>query len=202
VDNTQNLDNLIDDINQSIEDIRSSNVEIKDSDLPSNLQLMLSGVSDSRAIDFLFSGNIDKLLEKLFKLIESGDIEKILGNEEQMEKVFKSMGFGEGSFKGPVSKSILSSITNSMDSRKYNMMKSNLRKVKMLLKNLNRQSKYFKDPGQKKKYKDAVHAIKKVIQVAAKIYKNRRIVSKRVFDGLSNIVTEDYMPEEKLIAIG
>jgi len=197
----QNLDSLIDDINNSIEDMRSSKVEIKDSDLPSNLHLMLSGVSDSRAIDFLFSGNIDRLLEKLFKLIESGDIEKILGNEDQIEKIFSSMGFGEGSFKGPVSKAVIAGVAKSIDSKKFNNMKSNLRKAKLLLKNLNRQAKYFKEPTQKKKYKEAVYAIKQVMKMTAKIYRNRNIISKRVYSGLTNIVSEDFMPIESLTKI-
>ena len=84
----QDLDQMIDSINTSIESMRNTEKEeIKDSDLPSNLQLMLSGVTNSRAIDFLFSTNLDKLMDKLLYMLESGEIEKILQNEEKNEYI-------------------------------------------------------------------------------------------------------------------
>jgi hypothetical protein len=196
---TQDLDQMIDSINASIESMRNTEkAEIKDSDLPSNLQLMLSGVTNSRAIDFLFSSNLDKLMDKLLYMLESGEVEKILQNEERMNSLFSSMGLGEGSFKGPVSKAIIQNIQRSLDSKKFNTMKSKLRKVQLIMKNLKRQGKYLNDPELQKKYKDAVYAIERVIKLIATIYRNRRIVSRRVMDGLANIVKEDYIPEEIL----
>lgn len=195
----QDLDQMIDSINASIESMRNTEKEeIKDSDLPSNLQLMLSGVTNSRAIDFLFSTNLDKLMDKLLYMLESGEIEKILQNEEKMNTLFRSMGLGEGSFKGPVSKSILQNIQRSLDSKKFNTMTSKIQKIQLIMKNLKRQAKYLKDPELQKKYRDSVFAIEKVIKLIAKVYRNRRIISKRVIDGLANIVKEDYIPEETL----
>jgi hypothetical protein len=193
---------MIDSINSSIESMRGEEArEVKDSDLPSNLQIMLSGVNNSRAIDFLFSSNLDKLLDKLMNSLESGDIEKVLQNEEQLEKIFSSLGFGEGTFKGPVSKRIIQSIQSSVDSKKFNTMTSKLKKIRLIIVNLKRQSRFLKDSELQKKYNDAVYAIEKVIKLIAKIYRNRRIISKRVFDGLSNIVNEDFIPEEVLDSI-
>jgi hypothetical protein len=198
----QDLDQVIDNINISIESMRSNEKEeIKNSDLPSNLQLMLSGVTNSKAIDFLFSANLDKLIEKLLNMLESGEIEKILQNEEKMNNLFGSVGIGRGTFKGPVSKSIIQNIQRSLDSKKFNNMKSKLRKIQLIIKNLRKQAKYLKDPELQKKYKEAVYAIEKVIKLVASIYRNRRIISKRVLDGLTNIVKEDYIPEETLEAL-
>jgi hypothetical protein len=198
----QDLDQVIDNINTSIESMRSNEKEeIKNSDLPSNLQLMLSGVTNSKAIDFLFSANLDKLIEKLLNMLESGEIEKILQNEEKMNNLFGSVGIGRGTFKGPVSRSIIQNIQRSLDSKKFNNMKSKLRKIQLIIKNLRKQAKYLKDPELQKKYKEAVYAIEKVIKLVASIYRNRRIISKRVLDGLTNIVKEDYMPEETLEAL-
>lgn len=199
MEQVQDLDRLIDSINSSIEEMRSSpKSEIKDSDLPSNLQIMLSGVTNSRAVDFLFSSNLDKLIEKLLNSLESGEIERILQNEEQLNSMFSSLGFGEGTFKGPISKRILSSIQSSIDSQKFNTMKSKLKKVQLIMRNLKRQAKYLKDPETQKKYNDAVYAIEKVVRLVAKIYRNRKIISKRVLNGLSNIVNEDHDSGETL----
>jgi hypothetical protein len=198
----QDLDQVIDNINISIESMRSNEKEeIKNSDLPSNLQLMLSGVTNSKAIDFLFSANLDKLIEKLLNMLESGEIEKILQNEEKMNNLFGSVGIGRGTFKDPISKSIIQNIQRSLDSKKFNNMKSKLRKIQLIIKNLRKQAKYLKDPELQKKYKEAVYAIEKVIKLVASIYRNRRIISKRVLDGLTNIVKEDYIPEETLEAL-
>jgi len=194
----QELEKIMDDINDSISTIQNKKIEIKNEDLPSNLKLILGGVSDSRAIDFLFSNNIDKLLEKLFNLISSGNIEKILDNEEEIKNIFSNIGFGEGSFEGPVSKTIISNIKASIESAKFYKVKNNMEKVLVILKNLERQSRYFKDPEQKRKYNEAVYAIKQVIKFTAKIYKNRKIITSKVFSGLNNIVREETYKEEVL----
>lgn len=195
------INELLDDVNGSIDEMRSKKIEVKDSELPSNLSLMIPGLSSSRAIDFLFSGNVDVLLDKLFNMVASGDIEKILQNEEKMKEVFQAFGFGEGSFEGPVSKSVIRSIQASTESAKFNKMKSNLRKAQLVIKNLERQARFLKDKEQRKKYEEAIYAIKKVLKIAAKIYKNRNLINKKVKRGLSNIVNEDIDPNERIEAI-
>jgi len=192
------LEKLMDDVNDSIEKIRSKKIEVKNEDLPSNLKLLLSGISDSRAIDFLFSNNVDKMLEKLFDLVSSGDIDKILANEDKMKEIFKNIGFGEGSFEGPVSRAVLGSIRASVDSAKFAKLRDNMRKALLIMKNLERQSKYFKNQDQKKRYDEAVYAVKQIMKFAAKLYKNRKIINSKVFDGLNNIVREDFEQDEVL----
>ena len=85
-----------------------------------------------------------------------------------------------------------------LTSKKFNTMTSKIQKIQLIMKNLKRQAKYLKDPELQKKYRDSVFAIEKVIKLIAKVYRNRRIISKRVIDGLANIVKEDYIPEETL----
>jgi hypothetical protein len=194
----QDLEKLMDEVNDSIEEIRNRKIEVRDEDLPSNFKLLLTGVSDSRAVDFLFSHNVDKMLDKLFDLVASGDIEKILNNEEKMKDIFKDLGFGEGSFEGPVSKAVLKNIKTSVDSVKFAKIKSNMRKALLVMKNLERQSKYFRDPEQRKKYDEAVYAVKQIMKFAAKLYKNRKIITSKVFSGLNNIVSEEVQNEEAL----
>ena len=160
---------------------------------------MVRGISSSSALDMLFSPKIDDLLNSLFKQIETGNFDKILSNQDSIEKLMNSL-FGEGSFKGPVSQSVLNSISATVQSRRYQEMRSNLgksivalKKVNLVLKNLQKNKKQFKDkPEEYKKYKDAVYAIKQVLKFAARIYRNRKIINKKVFDGLNNIVHENF----------
>ena len=193
----QTLNELITSLNSSIEDIRQHPTKVDR--IPSNFEIMVRGISSSSALDMLFSPKIDDLLNNLFKQIETGNFDKILSNQDSIEKLMNSL-FGEGSFKGPVSQSVLNSISATVQSRRYQEMKSNLgksmvalKKVNLVLKNLQKNKKQFKDkPEEYKKYKDAVYAIKQVLKFAARIYRNRKIINKKVFDGLNNIVHENF----------
>ena len=193
----QTLNELITSLNSSIEDIRQHPTKVDR--IPSNFEIMVRGISSSSALDMLFSPKIDDLLNNLFKQIETGNFDKILSNQDSIEKLMNSL-FGEGSFKGPVSQSVLNSISATVQSRRYQEMKSNLgksmvalKKSNLVLKNLQKNKKQFKDkPEEYKKYKDAVYAIKQVLKFAARIYRNRKIINKKVFDGLNNIVHENF----------
>ena len=61
--------------------------------------------------------------------------------------------------------------------------------------NLNKTKKSLEDPVERKKYEDAVYAIKKVIRFVGKIYRNRKIINNRVAAGLRNIVNENEINE-------
>lgn len=193
----QTLNELITSLNSSIEDIRQHPTKVDR--IPSNFEIMVRGISSPSALDMLFSPKIDDLLNNLFKQIETGNFDKILSNQDSIEQLMNSL-FGEGSFKGPVSQSVLNSISATVQSRRYQEMKSNLgksmvvlKKSNLVLKNLQKNKKQFKDkPEEYKKYKDAVYAIKQVLKFAARIYRNRKIINKKVFDGLNNIVHENF----------
>jgi len=195
------MKNLEDEINNSISELKEKKIEIKDEDLPSTMRIMLSGISNSKALDFLFSTNIDKLLEKLFASVNSGNLDKIIDNEEEIKRIFISLGFGEGSFEGPISKAVLQNIKSSVESNKFLRIKSNFKKAIFVVKSLERQQKFIKDSYLKKKHADAVYAIKNILRFISKIYKNRKIINSRVFNGLNNIVKEDYEIEEKLVSL-
>jgi hypothetical protein len=138
--NLKDIEKLINEINKSADELRKKKIEVKEKDLPSNMSLMFTGVSNSKALDFLFSSRLDTLLEKLMTLAMSGElmtnIEKFFTNEEDIKKLFDSIGFGEGSFEGPVSKTILQSIQGSMESDKYKKAKNDTQKIKIVYKNL------------------------------------------------------------------
>ena len=194
---TQILNQKITYLNTNIEDISQDPTKVDR--IPSNFEIMVRGISSSSALDMLFSPKIDDLLNNLFKQIETGNFDKILSNQDSIEQLMNSL-FGEGSFKGPVSQSVLNSISATVQSRRYQEMRSNLgksivalKKVNLVLKNLQKNKKQFKDkPEEYKKYKDAVYAIKQVLKFAARIYRNRKIINKKVFDGLNNIVHENF----------
>lgn len=190
------ISELIDSINNSMEDMRNHPIETKK--LPSNFEILIKGISNSNALETLFSPKVDALITSMFANIAEGDFTKILENKDVIENLMTSI-FGEGSFQGPVSQTVLGSIQSTMTSYKYNTMRSYLgktmtqiKKTKLVLKNLDKASSTFeKGSDEYKKYKDAVYAIKKVLRFAAKVYRNRKIVNKKVFEGLNNIVHED-----------
>lgn len=195
-DNEQTIEELVKSINDSITDMREHPVEV--TKLPSNFEILVKGVTNSKAIDFLFSTKLDSVMEKMFNAIQSGDFSSIIENKESIEGLVENI-FGKGSFQGPVSQTVLNSVQASMMSYKYQTMKSHLgktmttlKKMKFIMKNLEKQKSQFKgNPEEYKKYKDAVYAIKQTLKFAAKIYRNRRIINDKVYRGLNNVVHEE-----------
>lgn len=197
------ISELIDSLNNSIEDIRQH--PTKSDKMPSNLEIIARGVSDSKAIDFLFSKKMDGIIDGLFEKIQNGDFETIINNKEKIEKIVNTL-FGEGSFQGPISTAILNNIQISVSSYRYQTMRSHLgktvatmKKIKLMTKNLERGAKQFKgNEDQYKKYKDAVYAIKQVLKFVAVVYRNRKLINRKVYNGLNNIIHENFEIDEPL----
>lgn len=190
---------LIDSINNSINDIRDHPVDAKD--VPSNFEIMVRGISDSHAMDFLFSSGLDKIIEKLFTDISSGNFEEFEKHRETIEDVTEKI-FGPGSFKGPVSQTVLNSVQSTMMSYKYNNMKSllgknvaQMKKIRMIIRNLDKAKETLHTKDQIQKYKNAVYAIKKCLIFAAKVYRNRKIINRKVYNGIKNVIHEDTLYE-------
>lgn len=194
----KDIDSIIDGLNNSIEEMRNKKIVVKKEELPSNLNLMLTGVTNSSAINFLFSHNIDKIIEKLFNLISSGNLSQVVDSEDKIKDLLKELGFGEGSFEGPVSKTIISSVKSSIESINYSKVKDNVKRVLYIYHNLEKEKNKMKDKETKKKYEEALYAIKKVMHFAYIVYKNRKIINNRVINGLKNIVNESVGEEEFL----
>lgn len=198
MENEKTIKELIDSINNSIKEIRENPTQVER--VPSNFEIIVGGLIDSKSIETLFSPKIDTLINTLFKLISDGDYEKILKNEDIMREISDSI-FGKGSFQGPISRSVLSNIQASVESEKYQTMKSNLgksliaiKKKNLILKNLKKGSKmYDKRSEEYKKYNEAVYAIKSVIKFVEKIYRSRSLINKKVCKGLDNIIHEEIM---------
>ena len=201
--NDKTLAELIDSLNNSIEDIRKHPTKVDR--IPSNLEIVVRGVTDSKAIDFLFSPKMDGIIDGLFEKIQTGDFEKILANTDQLKNIIEML-FGEGSFQGPISTAVLNNIQNSVSSYKYQTMKSYLgktvatmKKIRLMTRNLEKGSKQFENDKEKlKKYKEAVYAIKQVLKFASIVYRNRKIINKKVYNGLNNIVHESFEYDEPL----
>lgn len=193
------IERLIADINSSASEIRKKKPRAKDiaeKDLPSNFGLIISGITGSKGIEKLFSTRLDVLLDNLMNLALSGDIvtniEKFLNNEEELRKFLDSLGFGEGSFKGPVSKTILDTVRNSMESMDYVKLDSDAKKVAFVYKRLRMKWwSFWNKPQLRKKYEQALKAITSILEIVARIYRNRE----RIISGLGNIVSESIVVE-------
>lgn len=195
MDNDKSLNELLDSINSSIDDIRKN--PTKTEKIPGTLEILISGISGNKELETLFSPKLDEICMSLIRNIESGNFEKILNNTDSVKKVLDNI-FGEKSFQGPVSTEVINSIQRSVNSEKYLLMKSKLgnvvtllKKKRLIIRNLEKSGLKFKDDKETlKKYKESVYAIKQVLKIIEKIYLNRKIVNKKVFNGLKNIVHE------------
>ena len=196
----QDNDSLVkylEDLNNSIEELqKQKNDSIDEKDIPSNFKIIMSGVSDSKALDFLFSSGLDKIVDKLFELITVGNFENLNNSLDQVNKIFEKLGLGEGSFEGPVSKTLVANIQRSVSSINFNKTKSNIKKCLLVIKNLKQQSKVIDDKEIKKKYLESVYALKRVLKLLTKIYKARKLIDEKVKRGLKNIIKEQLNTEE------
>lgn len=187
----------LEDLNNSIEELqKQKNDSIDEKDIPSNFKIIMSGVSDSKALDFLFSSGLDKIVDKLFELITVGNFENLNNSLDQVNKIFEKLGLGEGSFEGPVSKTLVANIQRSISSINFNKTKSNIKKCLLVIKNLKQQSKVIDDKEIKKKYLESVYALKRVLKLVSKIYKARKLIDEKVKRGLKNIIKEQLNTEE------
>jgi hypothetical protein len=130
-------------------------------------------------------------------LITSGEllvnVEKFFTNEDELKKFFDSLGFGKGSFEGPISQTILGSIRKSMESKKYSEMQTDVDKITMIYKNLKMKWwSFWNKPDLRKKYEQAMKAIEVILMTVANVYKNRL----KIIKGLGNIVVESVDLEE------
>lgn len=203
MEDNRSLEELLRSINNSIQDIQEHPNET--TRIPSNMEIIIKGAMDNRAIDFLFSDKMDNIIKMLFACIETGNFDRILNNEQELQNLLDAC-FGKGSFQGPVSQTIITSVQASVQSRKYNEIKSYLgktatalKKIKLVMKNLKKDAKRFpKKSEEYKKCKEAIYAIKQVLKFTARVYHNRKLINRKVFDGLNNIVHEDIEFEERL----
>lgn len=194
---------LLDSLNNSIEDIRNHPTKIDR--IPSNFEILIRGVNDSKGLETLFSPQIDTLINSLFNQIESGNFEKVLSNKDTLQSILDVI-FGEGAFQGRISNAVLSNIQRSVESQRFQTMQQHmgktmavLKKKNLIIKNLEKGKRAFKDNHEEyKKYKDAVYAIKNVIKFAERIYRSRKLINKKVYNGLNNIVHESFEVDEIL----
>jgi hypothetical protein len=190
----KDIERLVAEINRSAEGIRKGSKRIKeisDDQLPSNFSIMLSGITDSKAIRNIFSSRLDVLIDNLMNLALSGDvmrnIEKFITNEEELRRFIDSLGFGEGSFKGPVSTTIMSTVRDSIESSDYMRLDSDAKKIAFVYKKLRMKWwSFWNKPDLRKKYSEALVSIRKILEVVARVYSNRE----KIVKGLGNIVNE------------
>lgn len=204
LDLDESIEDLIREINTTVDDIRSQPLPEK-STVGSTLDLLIAGIPDIGALTTLFSAKLDDIMGTIFKYIENGDIDKAIQAMNKLVDLLGKIGIGKGSFNGPVSKTVINTIIDSIKSPKYAMIKSNISKslttykrMNYVLKELKRKTKSFSNKEQRRKYKEAVYALKRALKICIKIYKNRKLVSSRVIKGLKNIVTEDVIIIERV----
>ena len=189
------ISELIDSINNSLDELSEEpEKDGKAKDLPTDFEILMSGINGESGLSNLFSPQVDKMIGKLFDMVIYGDFDSILANEGTIKAITDTI-FGPGSFEGPIPTRILNSVQNTMMSYKYSTMKSKfgkamtaMKKLNMILKNLNKEKRNIKNAEELKKYKEAVYAIKQVLKVAAKVYSSRKYVNQRVISGLNTFV--------------
>jgi hypothetical protein len=188
------IERIVADINRSADSMRKNKKKFKDiktDELPSNIRMMIPGISGSKALEVLFSTRIDVLLDNLLTMAMSGElvnnVEKFLRNEEELKKFLDSLGFEKGSFEGPVSSTVLGTIRDSMNSPEYYSIDSDSKRVAFVYKKLRMKWwSFWNKPDLRKKYERALEAIKQILLIVANVYKNRE----KILSGLGSIVKD------------
>lgn len=196
VDTNDSIKDYIDSLNNSIETIQANKIkfeDIKPEDLPSDFKLMMGpNAEDNKMLKFIFDTKLDRTIDNLLNKFLSGDFDAIDQYSDLIKKVFESVGIGEDAFTGPVSQTLLDTLSNSINSINFNTTKSKIRKCMLITKNLKQRAKTIDNKEMKKKYLEAVYALKQTLKFIAKVYKNRRILTNRVRRGLQIAIHEDF----------
>lgn len=184
----KSIDELLDSINAAVDEIHKHPTKIEKA--PSTLEIVLSGVSNEKGVGFLFSNSVDNLVNNLLSQASSGNLGFKI-DEKAITNIFDKFGIGEGSFEGPISRAIVDTIDKSISSSRFQSTKSKLKKVMLVYKELKKKRKEFEDnPELRKKYDDAIYALKKILTLVWKIIKSKKVITVRVSRGLHNIVNE------------
>ena len=190
----KDIEKLVKDINDSMTEMSKEKPAI--TRIPSNFEIIFSGVSNEIGIQTLFSDKVDAAIGKLFDAIVSGNFDTALNGANKFEDILNRSNIsGDQAFEGELSKRIMNVISNSVSSSKFNKTKSNIKKALLVLKDLNKDAKTEKDPEKRKKLMDASFAIKRVLTIVMKIYKMRKKITVRVKNGINTIVNEDTINE-------
>lgn len=163
----------------------------KQNKTPEFISTQIDGIPSIKAIDFLFSPQIDKVIDTLLDVCINGKFDAMLDGLSRFVKTFDGMGIGTGFFNGRIGGRVVETIKNSVNSVKFQKTSSKIKKVLLILKNLKRNIKTYNDPIERQKYEEALYAIKSVISVIATIYKNRKKINGKVVKGLNNIIFEE-----------
>jgi hypothetical protein len=200
IEGGMSMEDMVKSINKSMETIRDHDISVKPGDLPSDISILLSGVSGNSGMSFLFSPKVDQMIDSLMNIVISGNWDQYLNNEDSMKSLLSSMGFGKGAFEGKVSRTVIGAIQQSTNSAKYMKAKSKLHRILIIIRNLKSHKKDFATKEEKKQYNDAIYAIKHILWIIYKIYKNRRLINDKVWAGTRNIVYESAFvgPEESI----
>lgn len=186
----------IDSLNNSIESIQANKItfdSVKPEDLPSDFKLMMGpNAEDNKLLKFVFDTKLDRTIDNLLNKFLSGDFDAINQYSDLIKKVFESVGIGEDAFTGPVSQTLLDTLANSINSINFNTTKSKIRKCMIITKNLKTRAKSIDNAVMRKKYLEAVYALKQTLKFISKVYKNRRILTNRVRNGLKIAIHEDF----------
>lgn len=202
MDNLQNLEDILVDLNKNMDEIENSDIYKFDSnDLPLGLRIGMSGISSQSALNFLFSEDLNKLLDRFIDMIENGEIEKFLTDEDKLRRMFNSFGFGEGKFQGELSNMLVSNIKKTVSSNKFKKTKLGMAKLIKLTRSLKKQSKTITDPEKRKKFDDMIYAVTQMVKIIHNVWTNRKMVNDRVVKGLKNFITEDSDDDIQLIRI-
>lgn len=187
------IQDYLDSINDSIEKLRKDSKELNDADIPSNFKIMMGGLSgtNSKLLQLIFDLRIDKTIDKVLDDLMSGDMSDIDRYLNTISSILEKLGLGKNAFSGPISQLLMNNIMNSLNSIDFNKTSNKVKKVMLILKNLRKQAKVIKDKELKKKYIDAVYALKKVAKFISRLYKDRAIITDRVKRGLHNAINED-----------
>lgn len=188
-DNEIEIAGLLDNINDSIKVMQANNVEPES--VPGTFSMMFSGANNNAIMKFIFSSNLDKLLDQLFDMLMCGDFEDIINKSNDIEDMFNKFAVGSTKiFSSTVSKQFVANMKEAVNSKKFQKAKTNLSRAWTLIKQLKQKAKQIDNEAMRKKYEDTVYAFKKILKIMASIYGSRKNINLRVQSGIRNLLSE------------
>lgn len=196
----QDIKKILDEIDKEYEDIKNNPIEAKP---PSNLSLMLQGVENNKALDFLFSSGLDHLIDKMMNIyFQAESIDAIINNKELIDSIAKKTGlYSKNKTKALITNKLYNALKEATSSEKFLKARTIMRKISLIIKKMKKEKKTITDKETRKKYEEVLDSFIKFFIFVAKIYKNRYLINEKVRNDISYVFSENLESYESNIVL-
>lgn len=192
--NDGSISDYLSSLTNSLDNLENIKKELNNEELPTDIKVMAHAIDPTgknKLMNFIFDTKLDYTLENMLNKFLNGNYEDVSKYADIIAKLLDAMGIGKDAFKGPVSQALMQNIISTLNTLDFSRAKSNIKKCFMIVGNLKKQASTINNPETRKKYKDAVYALKQMLKYASKIYKQRKLITYRAKAGMHNAINEE-----------